>query len=256
MTDRIEDYQVLDLLGKGGFANVYRARSKHNGQEVAIKMIDKKLMRAAGMVTRVRNEVEIHCQLKHPSVLELYNFFEDDKYVYLVLEICHNGELQRFLSSHSQVFSEKEAASYLAQIIDGLEYLHSHGIVHRDMTLSNLLLTKDMSVKIADFGLATKLSMPDEKHLTMCGTPNFISPEIVARQPHGLGTDVWSLGCMLYTFFTGFPPFDTEGVKTTLTKVASGSFNMPRHLSHEAQDLIYAMLQKDPKQRISLNSES
>jgi polo-like kinase 4 len=176
MGDRIEDYQVLDLLGKGGFANVYRARCKHNGQEVAIKMIDKKLMRAAGMVARVQNEVEIHCQLKHPSILELYKFFEDQKYVYLVLEMCHNGELQQYLNSHSRVLSEREAAVYLTQIIDGLEYLHSHGIVHRDLTLSNLLLTRDMSVKIADFGLATKLQMPDEKHLTMCGTPNFISP--------------------------------------------------------------------------------
>jgi polo-like kinase 4 len=254
MGDRIEDYQVLDLLGKGGFANVYRARCKHNGQEVAIKMIDKKLMRAAGMVARVQNEVEIHCQLKHPSILELYKFFEDQKYVYLVLEMCHNGELQQYLNSHSRVLSEREAAVYLTQIIDGLEYLHSHGIVHRDLTLSNLLLTRDMSVKIADFGLATKLQMPDEKHLTMCGTPNFISPEIVARQPHGLGTDVWSLGCMLYTFFTGHPPFDTEGVKSTLNKVASGTFIMPKNLSQDAQNLIAAMLQKDPKQRISLSA--
>uniref|UniRef100_A0A3B5LIB6 non-specific serine/threonine protein kinase n=1 Tax=Xiphophorus couchianus TaxID=32473 RepID=A0A3B5LIB6_9TELE len=92
--DKIEDFKVLTLLGKGSFACVYRAKSVKTGLEVAIKMIDKKAMHKAGMVQRVTNEVEIHCRLKHPSILELYNYFEDSNYVYLVLEMCHNGEMK------------------------------------------------------------------------------------------------------------------------------------------------------------------
>lgn len=133
------------------------------------------------LVGRVRQEVAIHSRLKHPAILELFTFFEDADFVYLVLELAHNGELQRFLRQARQVMSESEAANIIRQVLAGLIYLHSHRILHRDMSLSNLLLTKDMHVKIADFGLATQLTRPDEKHMTMCGTPNYISPEVASR---------------------------------------------------------------------------
>ncbi|XP_052077146.1 serine/threonine-protein kinase PLK4-like isoform X2 [Mytilus californianus] len=248
----IEDYQVLNLLGKGGFACVYRARSNKTGEEVAIKMIDKKLMKAAGMAARVKKEVEIHSRLKHPAILELYNYFEDSNYVYLVLEICHNGELNRYLKANCKVLSEMEARHFMVQIVSGMLYLHSHGILHRDLTLANLLLTKSMDVKIADFGLATQLNFTEEKHFTMCGTPNYISPEIAIRSAHGLETDVWSLGCMLYTFMVGKPPFDTDAVRSTLNRVITAAFDLPDHLSQEAKDLLQSLLKKNPNDRIPL----
>ncbi|XP_058794840.1 serine/threonine-protein kinase PLK4 [Phymastichus coffea] len=250
--ESIEDYAVLHQLGKGGFASVYLAKCKKTGREVAIKMIDKKLMQAAGMVGRVRQEVAIHSRLKHPSILELYTFFEDSNYVYLVLELCHKGELQRHLKERARPFSEQDAGHIIKQVVQGLLYLHSHQILHRDMSLSNLLLTNDMQVKIADFGLATQLSRPDEKHLTMCGTPNFISPEVATRSSHGLEADVWGLGCMLYTLLVGKPPFDTDGVKSTLTRVVMADYVMPAHLSDNAKDLIDRLLKKNPKDRIKL----
>nr|XP_020446522.1 serine/threonine-protein kinase PLK4 [Monopterus albus] len=251
--DKIEDFKVLTLLGKGSFACVYRAKSVKTGLEVAIKMIDKKAMHKAGMVQRVTNEVEIHCRLKHPSVLELYNYFEDSNYVYLVLEMCHNGEMSRYLKERKMSFSEDEARQFMHQIVKGMLYLHTHGILHRDLTLSNLLLTSNMNIKIADFGLATQLRLPNEKHFTMCGTPNYISPEVATRSAHGLESDVWSLGCMFYAFLMGHPPFDTDTVKHTLSKVVLGKYEMPSHISLEAQDLIHQLLQKDPAHRPSLS---
>ncbi|XP_030574885.1 serine/threonine-protein kinase PLK4 isoform X2 [Archocentrus centrarchus] len=252
--DKIEDFKVLTLLGKGSFACVYRAKSVKTGLEVAIKTIDKKAMHKAGMVQRVRNEVEIHCRLKHPSILELYNYFEDSNYVYLVLEMCHNGEMSRYLKERKMPFSEDEARHFMDQIVKGMLYLHAHGILHRDLTLSNLLLTNNMNIKIADFGLATQLKLPNEKHFTMCGTPNYISPEVATRSAHGLESDVWSLGCMFYAFLMGRPPFDTDTVKHTLSKVVLGEYEMPNHVSLEAQDLIHQLLQKDPVQRPSLSA--
>lgn len=108
--------------------------------------IDKKLMQAAGMVNRVKQEVAIHSRLKHPSILELYIFFEDANYVYLVLELCHNGELQQYLKKNQEILSEIEASSIMKQVVEGVRYLHSHNILHRDMSLSNLLITRDMHI--------------------------------------------------------------------------------------------------------------
>ncbi|XP_030642953.1 serine/threonine-protein kinase PLK4 [Chanos chanos] len=252
--DKIEDFKVLTLLGKGSFACVYRAKSVNTGLEVAIKTIDKKAMHKAGMVQRVINEVEIQCRLKHPSILELYNYFEDSNYVYLVLEMCHNGEMSRYLKERKKPFSEEEVRHFMHQIVKGMLYLHTHGIMHRDLTLSNLLLTSTMNIKIADFGLATQLRLPSEKHFTMCGTPNYISPEVATRSAHGLESDVWSLGCMFYAFLTGRPPFDTDTVKNTLSKVVLGEYQMPMHVSVEAQDLIHQLLQKSPALRPSLSA--
>ncbi|KAM7142971.1 serine/threonine-protein kinase PLK4 isoform 2-T2 [Molossus nigricans] len=238
--EKIEDFKVGNLLGKGSFAGVYRAESIHTGLEVAIKMIDKKAMYKAGMVQRVQNE--------------LYNYFEDSNYVYLVLEMCHNGEMNRYLKNRRKPFSENEARHFMHQIITGMLYLHSHGILHRDLTLSNLLLTRNMNIKIADFGLATQLKMPHEKHYTLCGTPNYISPEIATRSAHGLESDIWSLGCMFYTLLIGRPPFDTDTVKNTLNKVVLADYEMPTFLSREAKDLIHQLLRRNPADRLSLSS--
>ena len=205
------------------------------------------------MANRVRQEVEIHSRLKHPSVLELYTFFQDANYVYLVLELAHNGELQRYMKQvMKRPMTEPEAANILGQVVAGLLYLHSHQIMHRDISLTNLLLSHDMHIKIADFGLATQLKRPDERHVTMCGTPNYISPEVVSRASHGLPADVWGLGCMFYTLLVGQPPFDTDAVLSTLNKVVMSDYQIPSFISYEARDLIDKLLKKNPNERISL----
>ncbi|CAL8133307.1 unnamed protein product [Orchesella dallaii] len=250
----IDKYEVYEVLGKGSFATVHRAYCHQSGMEVAIKMINRKLMNASGMSNRVKQEVEIHSRLQHPSVLKLHTCFEDQEYVYLVLELCHSGELQRYLKTTKAPLSETEARIILKQVVEGLLYLHSHNIVHRDMTLANLLITKDMNIKIGDFGLATQLTRPDEKHMTMCGTPNYISPEIATRAAHGLETDVWGLGVMLYTILVGKTPFDTDhGIKSTLTLVVMSEIEFPKYFSPEVQDLIYWLLKKNPRDRIKLS---
>lgn len=250
--EKIEDYEILEHLGKGGFAHVYRARCQRTGLFVAIKMIDKALMASAGMIGRVRQEVTIHSRLKHPAILELYTFFEDAHYVYLVLELAHNGELAKHFKLGTRGLSEKAGADIFKQVLNGVLYLHTHNIIHRDLSLNNLLLTKDLNVKIADFGLATQLNGPDEKHVTMCGTPNYISPEVASREFHGLPADVWGLGCMLYTLLVGSPPFHTQHVKTTLNKVINADYKIPSELSIQAQDLLQKLLCKDPTKRITL----
>nr|SVE84168.1 EOG090X03P9 [Daphnia pulex] len=248
----IEDYELYEQIGKGGFASVHRAICKANGIPVAIKMINKKLMQAANMTERVRQEVAIHSRLSHPSILQLHAFIEDSDFVYLVLDLCENGEFQRYLKSLGHPLNEDETREVMSQLLEGLLYLHSHHILHRDLSLANLLLTRDMKIKIADFGLATQLNHPDQKHMTMCGTPNYISPEVATRSSHGFEADVWGLGCLLYTLLVGRPPFDTDAVKSTLTRVVMADYKLPVTLSAEAKDLIQRLLKKNPKERPTL----
>merc|ERR1719270_1015198 len=208
------------------------------------------------MNERVRQEVGIHARLKHPAIVELKTFFEDADFVYLVLELCHNGELAKYLKNTKHSFSEPEARIIFDQVVSGVEYLHSHKIMHRDLTLNNLMITREMKVKIGDFGLATKIQSPSERHVTMCGTPNFISPEVATRSNHGLEADVWGLGCLLYTLLVGKPPFETAGVMNTLTKVVMGEYYLPDNLglSMEVRDLIDNLLKSNPSERIKLNN--
>ncbi|KAJ8324495.1 hypothetical protein QVD99_002515 [Batrachochytrium dendrobatidis] len=256
-SNNINDYELHEVLGRGGFGVVHRAISRCKGsfgQEIAIKMIDKGLMKAAGMTRRVANEVEIHWQLHHPSILELYNYFEDAKCVYLIMEFCKNGELFAYIHKRPHfVLSEPEARGILMQLVRGLQYMHSNNILHRDLKLSNLLLTHTFDLKLADFGLATRLDNRDGEQKTMCGTPNYISPEIVSRHSYGLETDLWSFGCMIVTILTGAPPFQSGAVKSTLDKASRLEYSLPNSISFEARDLIDKLLQLDPKQRISLS---
>ncbi|KAJ1551337.1 hypothetical protein HK096_001004 [Nowakowskiella sp. JEL0078] len=261
-----QEYTLAEKLGRGGFGDVYSATTS-SGLKVAIKMISKVQMNKANMASRVANEVEIHWQLNHPAILALHNYFEDKSYVYLVIELCSEGELFQYLQKRQRiqgltggvlkgsVLSEEEIRGVMRQVVEGVMYLHDNGIIHRDLKLSNLLLTEDYKLKIADFGLAAKINSAHGEQKTMCGTPNYISPEIVSRLPYGLASDVWSLGCMFVTLLTGTPPFESKEVKTTLDRVTKGDYTLPSQLLKfpHAVDLIQKMLQKNPTQRISMN---
>lgn len=207
-------------------------------------------------------EVEIHSRVKHVSIVEMFTYFDDANYWYLVLELAHHGTLEQYMRQQHKVrLTEEEAGNVLGQVVEGLLYLHQNQIMHRDLSLSNLLVMEckcqqltpaHLHVKLADFGLAT-LSRPNEKHMTLCGTPNYISPEVAARTSHGLPADVWGLGCMLYTLLVGRPPFDTNGVTETLARVVAADYQLPDFLSYEAKDLIRRFLQKNVHDRIRLD---
>lgn len=218
--------------------------------------IDKLHAKDAKMQNVVVREVTIHAMLKHPAILELYTYFTDDKYMYLVLELAENGSLKQLIDRRFRL-KEDEAADIISQVVHGLLFLHANKILHRDISLGNLLLTSDNSVKIADFGLATKLNSTNDKHMTMCGTPNYISPEVVSRD-YGLPTDVWGLGVVLYHLLVGRAPFEAntsegEAIKSTFTNIVKKDHELPTYLSWEAKDLIDRLLCKNQNQRIKLD---
>lgn len=142
------------------------------------------------------------------------------------------------------------------QIVSGLKYLHSHRVIHRDLKLGNLFLTDKMEEKIGDFGLATKLEFEGDRKRTICGTPNYIAPEIIdGKQGHSYEVDIWSLGVILYTLIIGKPPFETSEVKTTYKRIKTNSYSFPDHISisPQAKDLITKILNLDPSKRPTLD---
>ncbi|CAF3668461.1 unnamed protein product [Adineta steineri] len=270
LEETITHYELTRELGKGGFATVHEARKKSDGRLVACKMIDRGKLeqenvhnhpsygnhryllpssRSTSLVERLNAELTIHHQVHHCNIVELINYFTDDKYVYLILELCSGGDLERYLKEKKSL-SESETQHIVKQVVNGLVYLHNHRIIHRDIKLSNLLLTDTYEVKIADFGLAKKIQLArDQNNETMCGTPNYISPEIASRTPHSYATDVWSLGILIATLLTGHPPFDTDTVHGTLKKVTHEKYELPRTFSEEAQDLVNRTLTKKAELR-------
>ncbi|CAF3481511.1 unnamed protein product [Adineta steineri] len=248
--DAIKNYEKFELIGTGGFAKVYRGIRLCDHFDVAIKVMNIQELQLKNALSRVSEEVRIHWQLRNPAIVELLEVFEDKINIYLVLELCAT-DMQKYLNTRKQ-FTEDETRHYIKQIVAGIEYLHSHQILHRDLKLHNLLLTKDNNVKIADFGLAKQLITHGQTNSTMVGTPNFLAPEIATRQTHSFEADIWSLGALIYQCLVGKPPFDDQDVLSTLRRVANVRYVLPEGLSMETKDLINRILQKDVKKRLTL----
>mmetsp|Transcript_39499 Transcript_39499/g.29174 ORF Transcript_39499/g.29174 Transcript_39499/m.29174 type:complete len:202 (+) Transcript_39499:388-993(+) len=151
---------------------------------------------------------------------------------------------------------EVEVQTYTVQIVSALQYMHAHKVIHRDLKLGNLFLNDKMEVKIGDFGLATKVEFEGDRKRTICGTPNYIAPEILeGKTGHSYEVDTWSLGVIIYTLLIGKPPFETSDVKTTYQRIKKNHYTFPESvkISKEAKSLVSSILQLDPAARPSLS---
>ena len=284
---KAEDLDIQQLLGSGGFAYVYQARLCNNfiskncivrksltqqqlsynncnqSNDIAVKIISKEKLRKDNIAHRIVNEIKLHRKLNHSSFVKLFDFFEDANNVYMCLELCNYGNFYHHIKQNGPL-SEYEAGYVMYQLIDGLNYLHHQGIVHRDLKLSNILIsnTRPMSqvgqsrqffmqenitlfdIKVCDFGLAASIENPDEEHFTLCGTPNYIAPEIASQQAHGFPVDIWSAGCLFYSMVEGALPFDQgEDVAATLRRVVNGEYKQPSNLTSTGHDFLHRLLE-------------
>jgi polo-like kinase 4 len=214
----IEDYDVGQLIGRGAFAVVLRARRRGGRRgEVALKVIRKADVEAINMTPRVNREQALQSKLSHENIIALYDFFEDAENYYLCQEVANYGTLYRFLQIRGPL-PQQDVRPLVLQLLRAVNYLHSRGIVHRDIKLSNILISEmspddpqvPTKVKLCDFGLATRIQHPDEEHYTICGTPNYIAPEIASQQAHGLPVDLWALGVVFYCILLGRAPFEAR----------------------------------------------
>ena len=247
----IRKYTKGRLLGKGGFAKCYEVVNNDTKKVSAAKIVAKASLTKNRAKQKLMSEIKIHRSLHHPNVVNFELFFEDSENVYILLELCANQTLNELVRRRRKL-TELETKCYIMQLIEGLKYLHSHRVIHRDLKLGNLFLTEKMELKIGDFGLATKLEFDGERKRTICGTPNYIAPEILeGRQGHSYEVDTWSLGVILYTLLIGKPPFETQDVKTTYKRIRMNVYTFPdgANISDNAKNLIQRILSSDPSQR-------
>ena len=258
---KIGPWKLGKTLGKGATGRVFLATNVENNQKAAVKIVSKAALTneqsqdndeqdcdSAGLSYGIEREIIIMKLLNHKNVLRLYDVWETEKALYLVLEYVEGGELFDLLVD-SGPLPEKTAVEFFRQIILGAAYCHSLGICHRDLKPENILLDKDLNVKIADFGMA---ALESGRLLeTSCGSPHYAAPEIVSGlHYHGAESDVWSCGVILFALLTGRLPFDDDNIRDLLLKVQVGKYEVVEDLSPEAVDLIYQMLTVDPEARI------
>ena len=154
------------------------------------------------------SEIKIHRSLHHTNIVKFEHFFEDSANIYMLLELCKNKSLVELLKRRKRLH-ELEVRCYTIQICNAIKYMRSKKVIHRDLKLGNIMLTENMVVKICDFGLAAKLETDDERKRTVCGTPNYMAPEILeGKQGHSYEVDIWALGVIIYTLIIGKPPFE------------------------------------------------
>lgn len=244
-------YRRGKLLGKGGFAKCYELTDISTNVLYAGKIVPKSLLVKSHQRDKMAQEIQIHRELLYKHVVGFVRYFEDTHYVYIILELCKKRSMME-LHKRRKALTEPEVRFYMKQIVDACVFLHNKNIIHRDLKLGNLFLNDDFQVKIGDFGLATRVDFDGERKKTLCGTPNYIAPEVLCKKGHSFEVDVWSVGCILYTLLVGKPPFETTSLKETYHRIKKNEYYIPAKVSQAAQILIIKMLRPDPSTRPSM----
>ncbi|XP_071946341.1 serine/threonine-protein kinase 36-like [Antedon mediterranea] len=244
----MDNYHVLDMIGEGSFGKVYKGRKKYTGQIVALKFIPK-TGRSEKDLQNLRREIDIMQDLHHENIIEMLDSFETASDVVAVTDYAV-GELFQILEDDG-CLQEEQVRSIACQLVSALYYLHSHRILHRDMKPQNILLGKDGSVKLCDFGFARAMSINTLVLTSIKGTPLYMAPELVEEKPYDHTADLWSLGCILYELFVGTPPFYTNSIFQLVSLIIKDPVKWPKNMSLEFKDFLQGLLTKKPSKRLS-----
>ncbi|KAJ9579499.1 hypothetical protein L9F63_004847 [Diploptera punctata] len=224
-------YKKGRFLGKGGFALCYELTDNKSNAVFAGKVVSKKMMTKQNQREKLTQEIAIHRNLNHAHVL------------------CRKRSMME-LHKRRKALTEPEVRYYMRQILLGCHYLHQKKIIHRDLKLGNLLLNDDLQVKIGDFGLAARIEFDGERKRTLCGTPNYIAPEILNKKGHSFEVDIWSIGCIMYTLLFGKPPFETRSLKETYARIKNDDIHFHSTISLLARSALTTTLRHAPHSKI------
>lgn len=244
----LEDFEVLKVVGQGAFAKVFQVRKKGTSEVYAMKVMRKDRIMEKNHAEYMKAERDILTKIDHPFIVQLRYSFQTKYRLYLVLDFVNGGHLF-FQLYHQGLFREDLARIYAAEIVSAVSHLHKNGIMHRDLKPENVLLDADGHALLTDFGLAKQYE-ENTRSNSLCGTMEYMSPEIILGKGHDKAADWWSVGILLFEMLTGKPPFIGGNREKVQQKIIKDKIKLPSFLSSEAHSLLKALLQKDPKKRL------
>ncbi|KAK8386769.1 hypothetical protein O3P69_017905 [Scylla paramamosain] len=251
-----ENYELKEELGKGAFSVVRRCVQKTTGLEFAAKIINTKKLSARDF-QKLEREARICRKLQHPNIVRLHDSIQEESFHYLVFDLVTGGELFEDIVAR-EFYSEADASHCIQQILESVNHCHHNNIVHRDLKPENLLLAskaKGAAVKLADFGLAIEVQGDQQAWFGFAGTPGYLSPEVLKKEPYGKPVDIWACGVILYILLVGYPPFWDEDQHRLYAQIKAGAYDYPSPewdtVTPEAKNLINSMLTVNPAKRIT-----
>ncbi|XP_026824302.1 calcium/calmodulin-dependent protein kinase type II alpha chain isoform X12 [Ooceraea biroi] len=251
-----DNYDLKEELGKGAFSVVRRCVQKSTGHEFAAKIINTKKLSNRDF-QKLEREARICRKLQHPNIVRLHDSIQEENFHYLVFDLVTGGELFEDIVAR-EFYSEADASHCIQQILESVHHCHHNGVVHRDLKPENLLLASKMkgaAVKLADFGLAIEVQGEAQAWYGFAGTPGYLSPEVLKKEPYGKPVDIWACGVILYILLVGYPPFWDEDQHRLYAQIKTGSYDYPSPewdtVTPEAKNLINQMLTVNPGKRIT-----
>ncbi|XP_050511363.1 calcium/calmodulin-dependent protein kinase type II alpha chain isoform X4 [Diabrotica virgifera virgifera] len=251
-----DNYDLKEELGKGAFSVVRRCVQKSTGSEFAAKIINTKKLSARDF-QKLEREARICRKLQHPNIVRLHDSIQEENFHYLVFDLVTGGELFEDIVAR-EFYSEADASHCIQQILESVNHCHQNGVVHRDLKPENLLLAskqKGAAVKLADFGLAIEVQGEQQAWFGFAGTPGYLSPEVLKKEPYGKPVDIWACGVILYILLVGYPPFWDEDQHRLYAQIKAGAYDYPSPewdtVTPEAKNLINQMLTVNPGKRIT-----
>lgn len=251
-----DNYELKDELGKGAFSIVRKCVQKHTGLEFAAKIINTKKLSARDF-QKLEREARICRKLNHQNIVRLHDSIQEEGYHYLIFDLVTGGELFEDIVAR-EYYSEADASHCIQQILESVHHCHMNSIVHRDLKPENLLLAskdKGAAVKLADFGLAIEVQGEQQAWYGFAGTPGYLSPEVLKKDPYGKPVDIWACGVILYILLVGYPPFWDEDQHRLYAQIKAGAYDYPSPewdtVTPEAKNLINSMLTVNPSKRIT-----
>jgi len=244
------DFQPLKLLGTGSFGRVLLVRYSGNNNLYAMKILSKTQIKLKKQEEHTKTERDLMVKVNCPFVVNIKFAFQDESKLYIVSDFMQGGDMFYHLHTDRRKFPEDWAKFYLIELVLGLEFLHKHNVIYRDLKPENILMDLEGHLKISDFGLSKILDKPDDKAFTLCGTPQYISPEILSKKGYDKTVDWWSLGCFFYEMITGCLPFAIPKGNQINPKIYQTPLRFPPDINQDAINLITQLLNVNPKKRL------